>query len=111
MVLLIAIALSSPRVHSNMFATYVMVGLIGILALLATAIALTAYGSRRSWPMTAVPRDHCIVALDRRGHLVLASDHQRTKRCIAQFVRAQLLLQWSSILLRRWDTSTITSRD
>ena len=54
MVLLLALALSSPRVHSNMFATYVMVGLLGLLALLATAVALTAYGSRRSWQMTAI---------------------------------------------------------
>ena len=54
MVILLAVALSSPRVHSNMFATYVMLGLIGILALLATAVALTAYGSRRGWQTTAI---------------------------------------------------------
>lgn len=54
MVLLIAMALSSPRVHSSMFATYVMVGLLGILALLATAVAFTAYGSRRSWQTTSI---------------------------------------------------------
>ncbi len=49
MVVLLAIALSSPRVHSNLFATYISVGVLGILALLATAIALTAFGSRRGW--------------------------------------------------------------
>ncbi len=49
MVVLLAIALSSPRVHSDLFATYVSVGVVGILALLATAIALTALGSRRGW--------------------------------------------------------------
>ncbi len=54
MVLLLAMALSSPRVHSNMFATYVMVGLLGVLAMLATAVALTAYGSRRGWQTTAI---------------------------------------------------------
>ncbi len=54
MVVLLAFALSSPRVHSNMFATYVLVGLLGILALLATAVALTAYGSRRGLRTTAI---------------------------------------------------------
>jgi hypothetical protein len=61
MVLLLAMALSSPRVHSNMFATYVMVGLIGVLALLATAVALTAYGSRRGWQTTAIASAIAIV--------------------------------------------------
>jgi len=46
MVVLLAISFSSPRVHSNMFATYILVGLLGILALLATAVALTADGRR-----------------------------------------------------------------
>jgi len=54
MLALLALAFASPRVPSGMFATYVLVGLIGVLALLATAIALTAYGSRRGWPTTAV---------------------------------------------------------
>ena len=54
MVVLLALALSSPRVHSNMFATYLLIGLIGILALLATAIALTAFGSRRGWQTTVI---------------------------------------------------------
>ena len=54
MVVLLAISFSSPRVHSNMFATYVLVGLLGILALLATAVALTAYGSRRGWQTIAL---------------------------------------------------------
>ena len=54
MVVLLAFALSSPRVHSNMFATYVLVGLLGVLALLATAVALTSYGSRRGLRTTAI---------------------------------------------------------
>ncbi len=54
MVVLLALALSSPRVHSNMFATYVLVGLLAILAMLATAVALTAYGSRRGWQTTTI---------------------------------------------------------
>ncbi len=54
MVCLLALALSSPRVHSSMFATYVMVGLLGVFATLATAVALTAYGSRRGWQTTAM---------------------------------------------------------
>ena len=54
MVVLLAIALSSPRVPSNLFATYVSVGVLGILALLATAIALTAFGSRRGWQTTSI---------------------------------------------------------
>jgi hypothetical protein len=53
MVVLLAIALASPRVHSNMFATYVLVGLLGLLAILATAVALTSYGSRKSVATTA----------------------------------------------------------
>lgn len=47
LVLILALALASPRVQSNMFATYLMIGVIGILAILATAIALTAYGAKR----------------------------------------------------------------
>ena len=54
MVVLLAFALSSPRVRSNMFANYVLVGLLGILAFLATAVALTAYGSRRGLRTTAI---------------------------------------------------------
>ena len=54
MVVLLAIALSSPRVHSNMFATYILVGVLGFLALLATAITLTAFGSRRGWQTTTI---------------------------------------------------------
>jgi Aerotolerance regulator N-terminal/von Willebrand factor type A domain len=54
MVVLLALALSSPRVHSNMFATYLLIGLIGMLALLATAVALTAFGSRRGLPTTII---------------------------------------------------------
>jgi hypothetical protein len=54
MVLLLAFALASPRVQSGMFATYIMIGLIGILAILATAVALTSFGSGRSRQTTAI---------------------------------------------------------
>lgn len=49
MVAILALAIASPRVQSGMFATYLMIGVIGILALLATAVALSAVGSRKSW--------------------------------------------------------------
>ena len=53
-VALLALALASPRVQSQMFATYLMIGMIGLLAVLASAAALTSFGSKRSLPTTAI---------------------------------------------------------
>jgi hypothetical protein len=50
----LAFGFASPRVQSNVFGTYLLIGLIGILALLATATALTSFGSRRSWLTTTI---------------------------------------------------------
>ncbi len=54
LLLLLALALASPRVHGAMLATYLMIGLVSLLALLATAVALTAFGSGRRWQVTAM---------------------------------------------------------
>lgn len=54
LVLMLAFGLASPRVQSNLFGTYLLIGVIGVLALLATAIALTSFGSKRPWIFTAV---------------------------------------------------------
>lgn len=48
LVLLLAVALASPRVHSADFANFVMIGVTALIALLATAVALTAFGARKS---------------------------------------------------------------
>ena len=48
LVLLAAVALASPRVPSQMFATYLLMGLLGVFALLATAAAATALATRKS---------------------------------------------------------------
>ena len=45
---ILAFAIASPRVQSGMFATYLMIGVVGLLALLATAVAFSAIGSRKS---------------------------------------------------------------
>ena len=45
---ILALAIASPRVQSSMFATYLMIGVVGLLALLATAVAFSAIGSRKS---------------------------------------------------------------
>ena len=37
---ILAFAIASPRVQSGMFATYLMIGVVGLLALLATAVAV-----------------------------------------------------------------------
>jgi hypothetical protein len=51
LILILAFAFASPRVQSGMFATYLMIGVLAILALLASATALTAWGARRSLPI------------------------------------------------------------
>jgi hypothetical protein len=53
-ILLLAFGLASPRVQSGLFATYILIGVIGVFALLASAVALTAFGSKRPWQITAV---------------------------------------------------------
>lgn len=47
LVLLLALALASPRVPSAQYANYLVGGLLGVLAALASAIALTAWGRRK----------------------------------------------------------------
>ncbi len=51
---LAALMFASPRVHSAMLATYLSIGLLAILALLATSAALVAYASRRPWTVLLV---------------------------------------------------------
>ncbi len=46
LVLLAALAFASPRVHSAMLATYLSIGLVAILALLASAAALLSMAAR-----------------------------------------------------------------
>ncbi len=46
LILLAAIAFASPRVHSSMHATYLCLGLVAILALLASAAALLSIANR-----------------------------------------------------------------
>ena len=47
LVALIAFALAAPRVNSAMLGSYLSIGLIALLAILASLTALIAYGSRR----------------------------------------------------------------
>jgi len=47
LVLILAMAIASPRVPGGQYATFLAAGLFGLLALLATAAAVTAWGTRR----------------------------------------------------------------
>lgn len=49
MVLILALALASPRVPSGQYANYLAGGLLGVCALLGTAVAITAWGRRKGW--------------------------------------------------------------
>jgi hypothetical protein len=55
LVLILAIALASPRVPSGQYANYLAGGLFGVFAALATAIAFTAWGGRKAPWMIGVP--------------------------------------------------------
>ncbi len=46
LLMLAALSLAGPRVHSAMHATYVGIGLVAVLAILATSAALLSYASR-----------------------------------------------------------------
>lgn len=48
LVLILAVALASPRVPSGQYANYMAGGLLGVCASLATAISLTAWGRRKA---------------------------------------------------------------
>ncbi len=52
LVMVLAFALASPRVHSNMLASYLLIGLVLVLALLASAAAAVAFGAKRSSYLT-----------------------------------------------------------
>ncbi|MFN7732492.1 MAG: BatA domain-containing protein [Pirellula sp.] len=55
MVLALAVALAAPRVSSALFANTMAGGILGVLALLATAVAAILWGGRRSrWGVAAV---------------------------------------------------------
>ncbi len=47
LVLLLAFALAAPRVHSNMLATYLSIGLVALLAVIASLVAIVAYATHR----------------------------------------------------------------
>lgn len=54
LIAMLAMALAFPRVHSGMLATFLSIGLVAILAVLATAAAFVAYAMRRPWLVCGV---------------------------------------------------------
>ena len=48
LVLLAALALASPRVPSSEFANYILIGLLALFSMIATAAAVTAFASRKT---------------------------------------------------------------
>ncbi len=65
LVLLLAFALAAPRVHSNMLATYLSIGLVALLAVIASLVAIVAYATHRPKSILIVSGLHRLGAVGR----------------------------------------------